>query len=274
MNSPNIMLPDSHVIYKKKIETHDVFSITLDIEKKRQDFLPGQFNMLYVPGHGEVPISFSGRNKKGGIIHTIRRTGAVTDKIFTLRRGDSIGVRGPFGRGWPMDSAKSKDVILVAGGIGLAPLRPVIHEIMDNRDRYEKLILLYGTRTPDDILFEKEVHDWLARFDIDVILSVDRSVPGWHGHAGVIPNFIQGTDFNPENACAMICGPEIMMNFSVKALISRGMKPSDIYISMERNMKCAVGHCGHCQYGPYFVCKDGPVFSFPEVSNMIGFKEI
>ena len=268
------MIPEAYTVRKKSKETHDIFSLLLHPEKDCMTFKPGQFNMLYLPGQGEVPISFSGKNGDGGIIHTIRKVGSVTDKLSLLREGDEIGIRGPFGRGWPVERARDRDVVLVAGGIGLAPLRPVIHEVMENRNKYNKLILLYGTRTPDDILFEKELHDWLARFDIDVILSVDRSVPGWHGHAGVIPNFIQGTDFDPKNACAMICGPEIMMNFSVKALLARGMKAEDIYISMERNMKCAVGHCGHCQFGAFFICKDGPVFSYPEVSGIIGLKEI
>jgi NAD(P)H-flavin reductase len=210
--------------------------------------------------------------------------------------GDSIGLRGPFGKPWPLEHARGRDVILIAGGIGLAPLRPVLHELIEKRSDYEKVLLLYGTRTPNDILFRDEVQGWLGRFDIDVTVTVDRaevewkgetgvtthwhggydrrSTNRWKGHVGVIPRFIATADFDPSTATAMICGPEVMMQFSIRALHGRGVPDEEIFLSMERSMKCGLGHCGHCLYGPHFICGDGPVFSYSQIRSQFGVKEL
>ena len=268
------MTPTPFLVESIRQETHDIVTLHLSPQDNSGvTYQPGQFNMIYLFGQGEVPISVSG-GSDGLLVHTVRNVGTVTAKIAGLDKGNIIGIRGPYGRGWPMEEARGKDVIIAAGGIGLAPLRPVIHAVLADREKYGKVVLLYGTRTPDDILFQDELHEWLARFDVDVIISVDRSLPGWHGHVGVIPDFIAGADFDPGNCIAMVCGPEIMMNFTIKALQARKVQNTDIHVSMERNMKCAIGQCGHCQYGPFFICKDGPVFPYPELIPYFGKKEL
>ena len=230
----------------------------------RFHFLPGQFNMLYLFGVGEVPISISGDpNKPQKLVHTIRAVGPVTKAMRAVRRGDTLGVRGPFGSRWPVQEAAGKDVLIVAGGIGLAPLRPVVYEILAKRKNYGQIALLYGTRTPADMLYSKELEQWGKRADLQAHITVDRASGTWSGNVGVVPTLIPKAQFNPRNTIAMICGPEVMMRFTVRDLQKHGVALEDIYISMERNMKCAVGFCGHCQFGPTFICKEGPVFRYP-----------
>jgi NAD(P)H-flavin reductase len=178
-------------------------------------------------------------------------------------------VRGPFGTGWPLEAAEGRDVIVVAGGIGLAPLRPVIYRLMAERERYRRVVLLYGARTPRDILFRRELEHWRSRLDLDVLVTVDRADPSWNGSVGVVTRLISRAPIDPANAVAFLVGPEIMMRLTAAELMKIGLVAEAIYLSMERNMKCAVGFCGHCQFGPYFVCKDGPVFSLPRVQHLL-----
>jgi NAD(P)H-flavin reductase len=185
-----------------------------------------------------------------------------------------IGVRGPYGMRWPVEQAAGSDVLLIAGGIGLAPLRPAVYELLARRERYGKVVILYGTRSPEDILYRKELEEWRARFDLDVYVTVDRSVGKWRGNVGVVTKLISRAPFDSLNAIAMVCGPEVMMRFAVSELEKRGLKADDIYLSMERNMKCAIGFCGHCQWGPTFVCKDGPVFPYGRIRDILGGREI
>jgi NAD(P)H-flavin reductase len=251
-------------------DTHDTFTIELAPAGNGSQFgfLPGQFNMLYVFGVGEVPISISGDpDRPGKLIHTIRAVGAVTKIMCKLKSGDSMGVRGPYGTAWPVEEAAGHDVIIIAGGIGLAPLRPAIYHLLANRNKYGKVILLYGTRTPDDILYKKELEKWRSRFDFDVFITVDRAAGTWRGSVGVVTTLIPKAQFNPSNAIAMICGPEIMMRYTVQELNKRGLTYNQIHVSMERNMKCGVGLCGHCQYGPNFICKDGAVFRYESIKD-------
>lgn len=257
-------------------ETYDTFTFDLETsDGNGLSFQPGQFNMLYIYGVGEVPISISGDpGNTRTLVHTIRAVGTVTKNMRQLKRGDLVGVRGPFGRPWPVAEAKGHDIIIVAGGIGLAPLRPVIYHLIAHREQYGKIILQYGARTPDDILFRQELETWRARFDFDVQVTVDRSTGAWKGNVGVVTLLIPKATFDPMHTIAMVCGPEIMMRFTVLELLKRDLTEENIYISGERNMKCGIGHCGHCQFGHLFVCKDGPVFRYSETADLFKKREI
>jgi len=261
------------VRYRK--ETDDTFSLEIKLAgRKKFRFLPGQFNMLYVFGTGEVPISISGDPVAADtVIHTTREVGTVTRIMRRLRPGDALGIRGPFGTSWPVDEAEGKDVVVAAGGIGLAPLRPVIYHLLAHRAKYERVVILYGARTPEDLLYAKEVRSWSSRLDIDVHVTVDRATRTWYGNVGVITSIVGRAPFDPRNTVAMVCGPEVMMRFTAHRLQERGLSPESIYISMERNMKCGIGHCGHCQYGPTFVCKDGPVFRYDNIEDLLTIRE-
>jgi NAD(P)H-flavin reductase len=276
---PDPTLPAPWRVRRVRRDTRDTF--TLDIEPVNVgdglQFLPGQFNMLYVFGAGEVPISMSGDPAKpGAITHTVRAVGVVTKSMGRLKRGDEIGVRGPFGASWPVEEAAGKDVVIVAGGIGLAPLRSAIYHVLARREKYGRITLLYGTRTPGDILYQSELEKWRGRFDLQVEVTVDNVPAGqdWRGHVGVVTTLVGRADFDPAQTIAMICGPEVMMRFTVVELRKRGIREESIFISMERNMKCAVGFCGHCLFGPTFICKDGPVFRFDRVGPWLSIREI
>ncbi|MBX7219369.1 MAG: FAD/NAD(P)-binding protein [Blastocatellia bacterium] len=271
------MLPVPYVVDKVRQETHDTFTLELNQPgtKAGFSFLPGQFNMLYVFGVGEVPISISGDPlAPRPLVHTTRAVGTVTAAMRKLKRGDMLGVRGPFGTHWPIEQATGDDIILVAGGIGLAPLRPVLYHVLAHRSSYGKVVLLYGTRSPADILFQKELEVWRGRFDIEALVTVDRSSDHWRGNVGVVTNLIRRAGFDPHHSTAFVCGPEVMMHFTVLELGRRGVPDNRVFVSMERNMKCAVGFCGHCQYGPTFICKDGPVFRFDHIRWLFGKREV
>jgi len=271
------MVPQPWCVRRLRWETEDTFTFELTSENglTKFCFLPGQFNMLYVFGIGEVPISISGAPAKAGsLVHTVRAVGAATRALGSLKRGAHLGVRGPFGSSWPVEEATGKDVVIVAGGIGLAPLRPVIYEVLAKRQRFGRVCLLYGTRTPDDILYIKELEKWRERGDLQILVTVDRAGQNWTGNVGVVTTLLAKAQFDPDNTVAMVCGPEVMMRFTIRELQSRGMGVNDIYISMERNMKCAVGFCGHCQYGPTFICKDGPIFRYDRIQHLFAIREI
>jgi NAD(P)H-flavin reductase len=250
----------------------DVFTLDIALEDDTEKtlFTPGQFNMLSVFGVGEVPISFSGPpDDQGCFVHTIRAVGPVSRALTRLRRGEVLGLRGPFGAGWPMAEAAGQDVVVVAGGLGLAPLRPALCQLLAERDRYGRIVLLYGTRSPDQILFRDELEDWRRWREMDVEVTVDHAVSDWTGHVGVVTRLIASATFDPQSAIALVCGPEIMMRFSIAALRDAGVADEAVYLSLERNMKCAIGLCGHCQLGPVFVCKDGPVVRYDRVRPLI-----
>jgi NAD(P)H-flavin reductase len=258
-------------------ENHDTFTLELATRDEDTDFTfePGQFNMLYVYGVGEAPISISGDPDRANlVVHTTRAVGNVTRAMWRLKRGDTIGVRGPFGSSWPVQAARGRDIVVVAGGIGLAPLRPVLYRLRNHRAEYHKVTLLYGARSPDDLLYTHEFAAWSKSGGIDMDVTVDRAGAGWGGKIGVVTTLIPRAGFDPGNAIAMVCGPEVMMRFTVKALRDRGVTTDRIYVSMERNMKCAVGFCGHCQFGPEFICRDGPVFRFDKIERLIGIREL
>jgi len=268
------MQPAPYRIQGFERETHDTF--TLELKAPSQPvFAPGQFNMLYVFGAGEVPISISSDPADPeSIRHTTRVVGTVTQAMRSLKPGDTIGVRGPFGSGWPLDLGQGKDVVVIAGGIGLAPLRPALFEMLAYRERFHRIILLYGTRTPRDILFKRDLKRWRSHFDLEVYITVDRAMGAWKGNVGVVIKLISRAPFDPSNAIALMCGPEVMMRFSIEALQQRGVTDENIFVSMERNMKCGLGFCGHCQYGPYFICKDGPVFRYDRIAPIFRKAEV
>jgi NAD(P)H-flavin reductase len=273
----NAMVPHPYRVRQVHRETHDTFTLDLEPEDGGSipPFAPGQFNMLYLFGVGEVPISISGDpTSPRMLMHTTREVGTVTRKMRQLKRGDAIGVRGPFGTHWPVEQVEGSDVVIVCGGIGLAPLRPALSQILARRDRFGKVVLLYGTRSPNDILFKRELQRWRAHFDLDVFVTVDRAIGSWRGNVGVVTSLIPKAPFDPTSAIALVCGPEVMMRFTVAELRQRGVGPESIYVSMERNMKCGVGCCGHCQFGPDLVCRDGPVFRFDHLEPLFGTWEV
>ncbi len=241
----------------------------------RPEFEPGQFNMLYVFGVGEVAISMSGDPAvPGSFVHTVRSVGAVSGAVAALEAGATLGVRGPFGSAWPIELAEGSDVVFAAGGLGLAPLRPAIYQVLARRERYGRVVLLYGTRTPTDILFRRELERWRRRLDIDLFVTVDHADETWHGDVGVVTKLIGRGGFDPPDTVAMVCGPELMMRFTGTALHAAGLRSEQIYLSMERNMKCAIGLCGHCQFGPTFVCVDGPVMRYDRIVDFLAVREI
>jgi len=271
------MRPEPFEVRHVTKETGDTFTLTLApvAGAPFRPFAPGQFNMLYVFGVGEVPISISGDPAKPEIlVHTIRSVGATTRAMQKLQRGDWVGVRGPFGTAWPVDQAHGHDVVLIAGGIGLAPIRPALYHVLLHRGLYGRVVLLYGARTPRDMLYPKELREWRSRFDVVVDVTVDRATMEWQGAVGVVTKMVQRSPFDPQSAMAFICGPEVMIRYAAQALEQRGTPGSSIFVSMERNMKCAVGVCGHCQFGPWFVCKDGPVFRYDRIQRFFGMREV
>ena len=267
------MLPVPVRIASVSRETYD--TCTLVTEAVAPDelarFAPGQFSMLYRHGVGEVPISISGDpGVANRLVYTIRAVGAVSNSLVNRRPGETIAMRGPFGSSWPVEEARGGDVLLVAGGIGLAPLRPVIYHILRNRGDYGRLTLLYGARSPKELLFSKELKSWSEQPDTQVLVTVDTGGPNWRGRVGVVTKLFECVRLRPERLVAMTCGPEIMMRFVMRQLEARAIPDEKIYLSMELNMKCAVGFCGHCQMGPYFLCKDGPVFNYSQMRRWMG----
>lgn len=270
------MQPVPFRVLKVQEEIHGCHTLTLQPECNIvSSFAPGQFYMLYVFGHGEVPISVSGNScETGSLMFTIMTIGSVTKALCSVNVGDVVGVRGPFGNGWPLEQLKGRDILIIAGGLGLAPLRPMIYNLISHAADYGAINLLYGTRTPDMVLFQDELASWDDSNDMSVFLTVDSAGFDWQGDVGVVTELIEKTEINPAGTTALICGPEIMMRFTANALLGKGLASSDIYVSMERNMKCALGHCGRCQYGPHFVCKDGPVFAFDKVEHLFKVREL
>jgi NAD(P)H-flavin reductase len=276
MNSAAIalepMMPQTHSVREVIKETPDTFTLTLQPENgdRVSSFQPGQFSMLWVYGVGELPISISGDpRKEDRLVYTVRSVGKATNSFVSQKPGAGVGVRGPFGTGWPVDAARGRDLVIVAGGIGLAPLRPVIYHVLSHRAEYDRLVLLYGARSPRDLLYRKELAAWARQRDTQVLITVDYGGLSWRNHVGVVTTLLKYARLRPAQSVAMLCGPEIMMRFVARDLEAHGFGRSQIYLSMERNMKCGVGFCGHCQYGPHFICKDGPVFTYEQIGSMM-----
>ena len=257
------MIPAPFTVRAKRRETADTW--TFELEGGDLAFAPGQFTMLSARGAGEVPISISGDPATAGtLVHTVRAVGLATEAICASEPGDVLGVRGPFGVPWPVGDLAGADVAVVAGGIGLAPLRPAILALLAERERYGRLLLLYGGRGADQLLYTDELEAWAAR-GLEVTTTVDSAGPEWLGHVGVVTRLVNRASIDPAATVALLCGPEVMMRFTVAALQARGVPGERIHASMERNMQCGIGHCGHCQLGPWILCRDGPVLRWSEL---------
>ncbi|MGO9595122.1 MAG: FAD/NAD(P)-binding protein [Steroidobacteraceae bacterium] len=272
---PDPLAPQLYRVGRVRRELADTTTLELaPVTGPRPTFEPGQFNMLYAFGVGEIAISISGAADAAHFVHTVRNVGAVSAAIAKLEAGATIGVRGPFGTSWPVVAAQGADVLFVAGGLGLAPLRPAIYHVLANRPRYGRVVILFGSRNPKDMLYRRELEQWRQRLDVDIEVTVDHADADWHGNVGVVPALIRRVAFDPHDSFALVCGPEVMMRFTVSALRAEGVVSDRIYLSMERNMKCAIGLCGHCQFGPVFVCKDGPVMRFDKIAEIFAMREI
>ncbi len=270
------MLPSLARVIGRRQELGDTWTIELEVDDPDLlAFKPGQFNMLYAPGVGEAAISVSG-NALGDerLVHTIRDVGRVSHALAFSEPGMTVGVRGPFGTAWPVEAAEGTDVVIVAGGLGLAPLRPAIYHILANRERYGRVALLCGSRGVKGILFPDQLAEWRRHLDLQIEITVDHADTAWRGHVGVVTNLIPRADFEPTDTTALVCGPEIMMRFSAQALVEAGVPDTAIHLSMERHMKCGLGHCGRCQFGPYLICRDGPVMSFDRLKRLLTVKEL
>ena len=273
-NPVDPMLPRLAVIQSVKPEACGVSTLSLNFvdprERAAYRFQPGQFNMLYLPGAGEVAISVSSDPiEPQTIAHTVRCAGSVTRAIGRLKPGDTLGVRGPYGNHWPIEQAHGKNLIIVAGGIGLAPLRPVILSVLNRRGDFGRVLLLYGARTPADLLYTREFGRW-REGGVEVNVTVDLADDTWKGKVGVVPQLFYFVRMEQKNSLVLTCGPEIMMRFVIYEALARRIPKEAIYLSMERNMKCAVGFCGHCQFGPTFICKQGPVLNFAAIEPFFG----
>lgn len=269
--SANPWVHDTARIAAIRQELPDVWTYDIELtdpaRRQAYSFRPGQFNMLYVPGVGESAISISADpDARGPIAHTVRQAGNVTHALGRLGVGETLGLRGPFGSGWPLDQAVGRNVVLVAGGIGLAPLRPAIYQLLVRREQLRSLTLLVGARSPDLLLFAGELETW-RHAGMEVEVTVDRASADWRGHVGVVTLLLDRMELmNPAETLLLTCGPEVMMRYTVQSALRRGIPPGNAWLSTERNMQCAIGLCGHCQLGPVFICREGPVFDWPRIS--------
>jgi NAD(P)H-flavin reductase len=270
------MVPRTFHIIRRIREVDGCFTLHLRAEDGRPfSYKPGQFNMLYVFGVGEVAISISGDCRDlNMLVHTVREVGTVTRAMARLKPGDVIGVRGPFGNPWPIEEAYGNDILFVTGTIGLAPLRPLIYEVLNRRDHFGKVVLCYGSRGMNDILYEKLLHQWRGRFDMQVHVTVHTAPAGYRGRVGSVAPLVKIARFDPESTIAYVCRSETMTRPAIQALYDRGVTADRIYVTLERNMKCGVGFCGHCQMGGSFMCKDGPVYRYDTVEPIFSVREL
>lgn len=270
-----VMHPEPCRIRSVERELEDTFTLEIEPPETGWSFRPGQYAMLYAFGIGEVPISISGDpGDSTKITQTVRAVGAVTDALTTLKPGDVVGVRGPYGTSWDTKAAEGRDLLIIAGGVGLAPLRPVVLDVLAHRDRYENVTLMYGARSPSDLLFASQLQEWRSRFDFEVLITVDHADQTWRGPVGVVTSLIGRSSFDADEAVAFVCGPEVMMRFTVQDLERRGFTDDRLYVSRERNMKCGIGLCGHCQIGRFFLCKDGPIMPCAQMGDSCWIREV
>ena len=269
-------LPRAFVVRRHRQDTRDTYTLVLDpVDGAPMPFAAGQFTMMHAFGTGEAPISISGDPAAPDLLeHTIRDVGAVTHALVHAVPGTVLGIRGPFGTGWDVASGQGGDVVFVAGGIGLAPLRPAVLELCAARARYGRVLLLYGARTPEDILFGDDLRRWGAEHAIDVQVTVDNGQHAWRGRVGLVTQLVDRGGFDAANTLALVCGPEVMMRYAAAALAERGVPPSRLRLSMERNMKCGVGLCGHCQLREVFLCVDGPVLTYDVLEPLMARAEL
>jgi NAD(P)H-flavin reductase len=273
----NPYLPRQARIVERIQESSTIFTLRLefcdpDVEAAFS-FQPGQFNMVYLYGVGEVAISIvSDPEDETMYDHTIRAVGRVTKGLAKLQEGEQVGIRGPFGRGWPLEKAEGQDVLIVTGGLGCAPVVAVINYVLRRRDRFGRLVIMQGVKHADDLLWKQRYRQWEQMANTQVVIAADQAGQQWPWHKGRVTDLFGEVQFDPANTVSMMCGPEGMMQVAIDALLARQVAEDNIFLSMERNMHCAIGLCGHCQYGGQFVCKDGPVFSYADVKPLFGVK--
>ncbi|GGN48664.1 oxidoreductase [Streptomyces albiflavescens] len=269
-------VPLPYRVTQVRDETADTVSLALTPAGPTSlaPFAPGQFAMVYAFGVGEIPVSVS-RIDRRELVHTVRSVGAVSAALCALRPGAHVGLRGPFGTGWELDRATGQDMLVVAGGIGLAPLRPLVFDALAAPRAYGRMNLLIGARTPHDVLYSQQVHAWTAAHGpLHCGVTVDRPAPGRLGHVGVVTTLLNGARFEPRNTTAFICGPEVMIRATARDLLQRGLPAHRIRVSLERNMRCATGHCGHCQLGGVLMCRDGPVIGWDRAESLLSVREL
>ena len=270
-------LPLEAEVVDRRPESDTIFTLRLRLTDptahRTYGFHPGQFNMVYLPGAGEVPISIvSDPHHEHLLDHTIRVVGRVTRALSRLTPGDRLGIRGPFGRGWPLDAARGQDVLILTGGLGCAPVVAVINYILRRRAEFGQLTIIQGVKHSADLIWRERYRQWAELPDVRVLLAADQASPHWPWHVGLVTELLDQAPFDGQRTLAMLGGPEIMMRNAARSLTERGLAETDIFLSMERNMQCAVGHCGHCQFGAAFVCRDGPVFRYDRVKRLLAVK--
>ena len=271
------LAPRPFVVRERMDETPDTVTLVLRPTdgKRVSPFVPGQFNMVYRFGVGEAAISIAGDTTRDDeLIHTVRKVGQVTTAITRSEPGETLGVRGPYGAGWPLKNAIGHDVVVIAGGLGLPPLRPLLYSLFERRNEFNRVEIIYGARTPKDLVYYDQLQGWRRRTDLRFQTTVDAAGREWYGDVGVVTTRLPDARFEPKDTVAFVCGPEIMMRLTAQALEARGVPDTAIWMSMERNMKCAVGICGHCQFGPTFVCRDGPVFTYRSLKPFLTLREV
>ncbi|HYU05141.1 MAG TPA: FAD/NAD(P)-binding protein [Jatrophihabitantaceae bacterium] len=271
------MVPVPYRVASRRDETHDSATLRLEpVDAPIPAFLPGQFTMLYARGVGEIAISISGDPSlgDGALSQTIRDVGAVSRALHDAAPGDVVGVRGPFGTTWGLSTAVGHDLVIVAGGVGLAPLRPVLLGALASRDAYRRIVLVTGARAPDEFLFTDQLAEWTARPDLEVEQTVDVPAEGWSGPVGFVTEPLARVPVDPDRTIAFLCGPEPMMRFSANVLLGKGIPAANIRVSLERNMQCGVGLCGHCQLGPLLICRDGPVIDYELAQQLLAVREL
>jgi NAD(P)H-flavin reductase len=273
----DIHTPQEAEIVERIHESPTIFTLRLRFTDPRVHatyrFEPGQFNMLYLHGVGEVPISIVSDPQDEHLFdHAIRTVGRVTGGLASLRAGDRVGIRGPYGRGWPLREAEGRDVLIVTGGLGCAPTVSVINYVMRRRGRFGRLVILQGVKHAEDLLWRRQYEQWSGAPDTQVLIAADVGAQLWPWHVGKLTDLFEKMHIHPERTVAMMCGPEPMMQVAIRELSGRGVAEDNLWLSMERSMHCAVGLCGHCQYGGRFVCRDGPVFRYPELKGLFGIK--
>ncbi|MGW7520962.1 FAD/NAD(P)-binding protein [Streptomyces sp. NPDC054796] len=263
--------PVPHRVTWRRRESPDTVTFALEpVNTGLEPFAPGQFAMLYAFGVGEIPVSVSGLPGRG-LVHTVRAVGAVSGALCRVRRGDVVGVRGPFGTGWELGTAVGQDLLVVAGGIGLAPLRPLVEAALADPDAYGRLNVLVGARDPDGLLYPRQLRAWAGA---RVQVTVDRPAAGWTGHVGVVTGLLGTAVFEPSRTTAFVCGPEVMIRATARELREAGLPAPRVRVSLERNMRCATGHCGHCQLGPVLLCRDGPVIGWDRAEPLLTTREL
>ena len=261
----NIYQPIEAVIEDVLVETSNIKTFVIR-PKEKFSFRTGQFIELTLPGIGEAPFTPSSDPNISEVIEvTIMKAGKVTSLLHGINTGATVGMRGPYGKGYPLERFENKDILILGGGVGLAPLRSLLFSLFSDIDKYNKVLLRYGARSPADIVYKNAIPQWAKKKKVDIVTTVDVGAPDWKGNVGLVTTILKDLPVDMKKAVAIVCGPPIMMKFATLKLLDTGFKPGDIYLSMEKNMSCGLGKCGHCRLGRYYTCKDGPVFTYEEL---------